>query len=166
MPNLRFTIAVCRTRVSLLAKCTFEPKSFVCPCNISGEYLLEICALVDRLHIDPWYSGDNYLFGLRNENWGILLAEMFAKRVSFIEIDNGDHPVLQTPQQMQHVIEVGLLLERSYNCVQIQSICTVHHRNVLKTHCGDRLSQLTVVNEHVIKGKSNGKNQTMPSYFQ
>lgn len=101
-------------------------KTFIRPFvyeQISGEYLLDICGLVDCLYIDQWYSDDtrgtNYLFGLRNENWGILLAEMFAKRVSFVEIDNGDDSILSTPLQLQHVIEVGQQLGIANDFVNI-----------------------------------------------
>lgn len=70
---------------------------------IPGEFLLSICGLVEYLHID---QGCGVFFGLPNEDWAQLITEMFAKRVSYVEIDNFDFSFLSTREQVQHVIEV------------------------------------------------------------
>lgn len=45
----------------------------------------------------------------------------------------------------------GVIVRTLLQISEIQAICTVKGRNVLKTHCGDNFSLSTEINDHVIK---------------
>lgn len=48
----------------------------------------------------------SYLFGLHNENWVALLKGMFMQRVSFVNIYNPHHKVLNNVREIADLAEV------------------------------------------------------------